>query len=405
MHYINAGTPVITTLLDCSKAFDKCEFVPLFEKLLKRKVPTIVVRILIFVYSEQEAWVKWGSQRSEKFSISNGTRQGSVLSPALFAVYLDDLIVELRSYKLGCHMAGLWVGAVCFADDLLLMAPSRSAMAKMLSVCEKYAKKLNLNFSTDPDPKKSKSKCIFMTGKRMRNAVKPANLQLYGQDLPWVSTATHLGHELHQDASMDHDCKCKRGRFIDNSTSVRETFEFADQEQILNAIQIYCCDFYGSMLWNLFSDEAEKFYRCWNTCTKLVWDLPRNTPVYFVDNLLACNFPSIRKQILSRYVKFYRSLLSSPSKEVAVLARIVGGNASTTTGLNILNISLETRLDPRKSPLSKFHEVLNKPCPVPAGCSWRLGLLEKYVNLRKSQQLACEGTDYLDQLINSLCST
>ena len=105
------------------------------------------------------------------------------MSPALFAVYLDDLILELRSYGLGCHMAGLWMGAVGFADDLLLMAPSRSAMAKMLEVCEKYAMELNLVFSTDPDPKKSKSKSIFMTGARLRHVSKPVNLQLYGQDL------------------------------------------------------------------------------------------------------------------------------------------------------------------------------------------------------------------------------
>ena len=79
-HYLRSGTPVITTLLDCSKAFDKCQFVPLFKKLIDRGVPKIVVRMLIFIYTEQEAWVKWGSERSETFRISNGTR--SVLSPA-----------------------------------------------------------------------------------------------------------------------------------------------------------------------------------------------------------------------------------------------------------------------------------------------------------------------------------
>ena len=99
-------------------------------------MPKIVVRMLIFIYTEQEAWVKWGSERSATFRISNGTRQGSVLSPALFAVYLDDLILELRQLGLGCHMFSLWTGAVGFADDLLLMAPSRDAMAAMLMVCE-----------------------------------------------------------------------------------------------------------------------------------------------------------------------------------------------------------------------------------------------------------------------------
>ena len=190
-HYINAGTPVITTLLDCSKAFDKFKFVPLFQKLLQRKVPSIVVCVLIFIYREQEAWVRWGTLRSATFSISNGTRQDSVLSPALFSVYLDDLIQELCQHGLGCRIAGLWVGAVGFADDLLLMAPSRSSMAKMFQVCELYAQNLNLVFSTDANPKKSKSKTIFMTGNRLKNVAKPVPLQLYGKDLPIVPYMPH----------------------------------------------------------------------------------------------------------------------------------------------------------------------------------------------------------------------
>ena len=59
-------------------------------------------------------------------------------------------------------MAGLWVGAVAFADDLLLMAPNRAATAKMPDICEKYGEKLNLIFSTDSNPAMSKSKSIFM---------------------------------------------------------------------------------------------------------------------------------------------------------------------------------------------------------------------------------------------------
>ena len=54
-NYIRSGTPIITTLLDCSKAFDKCKFVPLFKKLVERNVPSIVVRMLIYVYTRQEA--------------------------------------------------------------------------------------------------------------------------------------------------------------------------------------------------------------------------------------------------------------------------------------------------------------------------------------------------------------
>ena len=134
-------------------------------------------------------------------------------------------------------------------------------MAKMLQVCEQYAFDLNLAFSMDPDPRKAKSKSIFMTGSRLRHVQTPAPLQLYGNDLPWVASATHLGHELHQDGTMDYDCKIKRAKFIDTSIDIRETFNFAEQKQVLSAVQTYCSDFYGSMLWNLFGEPAEQYFR------------------------------------------------------------------------------------------------------------------------------------------------
>jgi hypothetical protein len=82
----------------------------------------------------------------------------------------------------------------------------------MLKVIEDYAGKNNLDFSTDPDPEKSKSKCIFMQG-NIRHP-KPVNLKLYGVDLPWVKTATHLGYDLSGDCNMEKDMKCKRREFI-----------------------------------------------------------------------------------------------------------------------------------------------------------------------------------------------
>ena len=99
--------------------------------------------------------------------------------------------VQLK-LRVGCHLGGVFCGVVSYADDLLLMAPSRSAMEKMLGICEDYAKVNNLEFSTDPNPEKSKSKCIFMRGHL--KMTKPVNLQLHGVDLPWVKTATHLGN-------------------------------------------------------------------------------------------------------------------------------------------------------------------------------------------------------------------
>ena len=82
---------------------------------MDRGLPAIIIRVIVRVYEDQYAWVKWGNTRSSVFSIVNGTRQGSILSPALFAVYMDDLLVELRRLGVGCKVADVFMG---YCDDL-----------------------------------------------------------------------------------------------------------------------------------------------------------------------------------------------------------------------------------------------------------------------------------------------
>ena len=68
--------------------------------------------------------------------------------------------------------------------------------------CERFAKKYNLQFSTDIDPNKSKSKCIFVFGLN-RKKKKPVPLVLNGKELPRVESAMHLGHVFHKSGTME----------------------------------------------------------------------------------------------------------------------------------------------------------------------------------------------------------
>ena len=64
----------------------------------------MIVKTLIFWYSKQETCIKWGQTTSDYFTISNGVRQGSILSPHLFAVYVDDLSKQLIDARSGCFI-------------------------------------------------------------------------------------------------------------------------------------------------------------------------------------------------------------------------------------------------------------------------------------------------------------
>jgi hypothetical protein len=138
-HYLRCGSHPLVGVLDCSKAFDLAKWDTMFSRLLERGMPPVVVRAMMFMYEEQYAWVRWGKTRSEQFSILNGTRQGSMASPALWSVYCDPLLARLRALGVGCHLGGLYMGAIMYCDDLILLAPTRRALVLMMEETEKFA--------------------------------------------------------------------------------------------------------------------------------------------------------------------------------------------------------------------------------------------------------------------------
>ena len=127
--------------LDASKAFDRVDHVLFFEKLLHRNLPPAIVRLLLSWYSSQRLKVRWCNDHSDSFSTSNDVRQGGVLSPILFAIYIDDLLTALEKNGVGRFWKHHYVGAVCYTDDIALVALSSSALRNMLNICVKFASK------------------------------------------------------------------------------------------------------------------------------------------------------------------------------------------------------------------------------------------------------------------------
>ena len=74
-------------------------------------------------------------------------RQGEILSPILFTAYIDKLMQQLSSLGISCHWKGLFAGFLCYADDLALLAPSASALRRMLKICSEFAAERNLVFN------------------------------------------------------------------------------------------------------------------------------------------------------------------------------------------------------------------------------------------------------------------
>ena len=132
--YISRGNnEVYVCALDLSKAYDKVSFYHLFNKLLDRGAPAYFVKFLANWYSRQRMKVKWKNRCSSYFGVCKGVRQGSVLSPSLFNLYIDGLLTQLSVSGVGARMADLYLGCLTYADDLTLVSPSIGALILMLT--------------------------------------------------------------------------------------------------------------------------------------------------------------------------------------------------------------------------------------------------------------------------------
>ena len=108
-------------------------------KLLDRNVPLHIVKLFIFWYREQGFMVRSGNSPSMIFHCSNGIKQGGQLSPLLYNVYTDDLNHHLQTTGVVCSVGGAWVNSLSYADDMVLLAPTVTALQTLLEVCRAYA--------------------------------------------------------------------------------------------------------------------------------------------------------------------------------------------------------------------------------------------------------------------------
>jgi len=97
--------------------------------------------------NDSTARSNWNGTFSQSFGIRNGVKQGGILRPVLFCIYIDGLLVRLKQSKIGCWTGNTFVGALAYADDITLFAPTPSAMRYMLRICEEYSCEFCVSFN------------------------------------------------------------------------------------------------------------------------------------------------------------------------------------------------------------------------------------------------------------------
>ena len=191
--------------------------------------------------------VKWGTALSEEFEIPLGMKQGGILSPKFFSLYIDDLVKILKKKGIGCHVLEMFVACILFADDMALMAPSRSALQKMIDICTKFCDKFCLDFNA----KKSK---VMTFGKMISS---PIPLTIKEEKIEFVSELKYLGATLTSGDRLGFTARYDVVNFFRATNAITSALTAAHEHTMLQLIYSNCLPIltYASSVKLLSSEE------------------------------------------------------------------------------------------------------------------------------------------------------
>ena len=317
------GSKVFSVLLDATKAFDRLEFSTLFNILLDRGMNPFYVRCLWYMYLNQELCIQWNGILSDHFPACNGVKQGGVMSPLLFGIYLDSLIENLRKSGYGCFIGPHFVGCLAYADDIVILSPTKQGLKNMLVVCEKFSQDYKLTFNG------TKSQFIVFEAKA---EVHSTNMNVFGVHLPNAGYVEHLGHKIYADPKRD-DLEGVISAFYRQFNNFRSKFGHVASVAQAELFQSYCSSFYGSIL--LPFRKMDKLNVVWRKSLRQVWRLPwrcHNRIVACLAGKLCC-----QHMLISRFINFAAVALHHPEDVVkAVLKRSLTMTISTV-GRNLID--------------------------------------------------------------------
>ena len=302
-YYGNLDRAMYICFLDASKAFDKVNHWNLFYKLLNRNVPCIVVRILLCWYTTQLFYVNWDHTLSEPFNVTNGVRQGGILSPILFNVFMDDLSVLLNKEYIGCYLQGVPYNHLVYADDSVLLAPSPSALQKLINICDAYATDVELTYNT----KKTVCMSILPKWLKVNNGFQ---FELSGNTLSYTNEHKYLGVYIRNDCMDGSDIQQQVRSIYARGNIIIAKFSNCDVNVKTRLFKTFCNSFYGANIWTRFyTYQIKKLYSAYNRIFRKFFNVSDRTIT--IKTMLDYNIDPVVVILRKLSCGFYRRVLSS----------------------------------------------------------------------------------------------
>ena len=376
-YYINKGSYVHCMMIDASQAFDRVEYVKLFTLLLMRGLCPIVARFLVSCYTQQKLRIKWGNSMSNAFSVKNGVKQGGVLSPFLFAVYMDALLQKLEKLGFGCYVGNKFMGAIAYADDVAILAPSVTSLKLMLKAVAEFG----CNFAVKFNPSKS---IYVILGKKLH---KSHVIYFNGVAITSTNAADHLGHSIGCKSQENHILKMNND-FVKRFNLMMSVFRHCPVSVKYRLFKTYCLSLYGCVLWEFSCDMINKFYVCWRKCMRQLIGLSQRAHGGYLHKVV--DDISIENQLIKRFVKFYNKVICSENPVVQLCCSLVnqGSNSTVCRSLNYVRNKFSITTDKKlEIPHDKIVNLMKENDCTNDDDVFNICCIKDVINLRENNNV------------------
>ena len=239
--YNGNGSTVFASFIDLSKGFDKVNHYKLIDMVWDTNLNNCLKKVLIEFLINQTAYISHDNLKSDIYKIGNGVRQGGVNSPLLFNFYLSFIVKELCNMKIGCKLALNYYPIISYADDLVVLAPSHSALQKMLNIIFKRFNELSLTINA------TKTKVVIFQRKTTRRG---NTFYINNEPLEQVDNMKYLGVILKSDLNNKMDIERLGRAFLRQAFACLNKYSAYPVNVQTFLFKTYCTSFYGCQLWD-----------------------------------------------------------------------------------------------------------------------------------------------------------
>ena len=258
--YRAKGKDVYFAFLDLEKAYDRVDRKALWNVLRIYGVGGRLLRAVKSMYESSKACVRVGSEVSEWFLVRVGLRQGCVMSPWLFNIYIDGVVREVnaRVFGKGVRLTDTngndWeMNQLLFADDTVVMADSEEKLCQLVSEFGRVCKRRKLRVNVG----KSKVMRCSRYGSDAR-----LNVMLDGEMLEEVDQFKYLGSVIAAKGDVGEDVtnRVKEGCKVLGALNsvIRNRSLGMNVKRALYEKVVVPTVLYGSELWGLKKTERNK---------------------------------------------------------------------------------------------------------------------------------------------------